>query len=72
MKTWSQRYFAAIDSETQTRRTKSELAVCLAGEDIRRLQITNAQARVVASMDRPGTGVKAIDVRMGDMVDKPR
>lgn len=61
-----------VDVEAQPRKRNTERAVRLADEDTHRSQITDARARVVATMDGLGAGVKGILVRMWNMMDKLR
>lgn len=61
---------AAVEAEMKTRKTDSELTNRFACEDTERARITDARARVVASVDGLDINVKAIVVWMGQMMDE--
>lgn len=61
--------FSAVDAEAQNRKSSTNFAARLAGEDIRHSRITDARARVVASKHGVGTGVEGIVIRLRDMMN---
>lgn len=60
----------SLDAEAQTRKSNTELAVCLVSHESRRLQMTDVLAGVVVPMDGLGTGAETIVVRMDDLMAK--
>lgn len=63
---------AAIDAETQTRERNSELTVRLTNEDTRCSRMTDAHAKIVASMTGLGAGIEDVVVRIGYIMDEQR